>query len=155
MGKTDKSAYRPSPLPSSHPPVCPKVTSVTVPPQLFSGSIASLYLSLDAHPSSALTHPLIIHDPSGSTPSSFIDPYIATHSDFVSVTVSYSFSVPLNGSIRLRLDSIPAPSGSGCQAADRDVDSIYTMNIVNGMLGGVVLYVLCTNALKARSCNVH
>lgn len=112
-------------------PVCPKITSLTVPSKVFAGTTATIYLTVAAYPTSSFNHPKLR---SGSGPYTTITPNISTHTDFIHLTVAYSFTVPSEGKVQLLLDHITLPEGSGCQPAYRNIKNRHDMMIVQGML---------------------
>lgn len=116
-------------------PVCPKIDpdSLTVPSKVFAGTTATIYLTVAAYPNSSFNHPRLRHWSSESGPST-ITPNISTHTDFIHLTVAYSFTVPSEGTVQLLLDYITPPEDSGCQSAYRNIKNRHDMMIVQGML---------------------
>lgn len=113
--------------------VCPKITDVTVPSKVIAGTTATIYLTVAAYPTSSFNHPTLLHQSSGTLTT--IYPQISTHTDFIHLTAAYSFTVPSEGKVKLHLDAITPPGGSGCQsAASGEIKERYDMMIVEGML---------------------
>lgn len=134
-------------------PVCPKITSLAVPSKVISGTTVTIYLTVAAYPVSSFHHPTLEYW-NTSGPSTTISPQISTHTEFINRTIAYSFIVPSEGIVDLRLDGITPPHGSGCQSAFGDFKNHYEMTIVPGMLGERCVC-MCGTPRDRRKCLVQ
>ena len=119
-----------SPLsPLSHSPpspaACPHINSATIPPTLFSGSLATLFINLTLHPLSSLLFPhfLLYHQESSRT---ILRWEKKISKSFPYSIVAFIFTVPERGKVVFQPDQL---SMSRCSAVESDQ---YVMDIVRG-----------------------
>ena len=128
------------PLTPSH-PVCPEITSVTVPSPFFSGSQASVYLTLVTFPLSSLPDPspaLLLHNDNGRD---YVHFETLAHTDFTNTTIAYSFTVPTRGQIEIDFEAISVPDGSRCPPVSENIQRTHTVDIVEGIYWFVCMHV--------------